>query len=123
MFKYRTNARLPSQLPPWVADCLANKPGLLPETAKCSFFLEPAPGSGLPPMPQPKLTAPRILRMSKVRTFVASKAMERAEPDAVGEDFAISCNGTPVGPEMSLASVQTFIWKRGEDIRLQYSRA
>ena len=73
-------------------------------------------------MPQPKLTAPRILRMSKVRTFAASKAMEKVDPDAVGEDFTISCNGVEVGSDMSLASVHAFVWKRGEDLRLQYSR-
>ena len=32
----------------------------------------------------------------------------------------ILCNDTPLDPSLSLATVSTFVWKRGDDVQLYY---
>ena len=32
----------------------------------------------------------------------------------------ILCNGEALDPKMSLATVKEFVWKRGDDVQLQY---
>jgi len=78
----------PSQLegedvPGWAADAVLR--GRLPplpgqgagrDPTKAAFVLAPAEGSGLPPLPQPRLHAPRILETRKVAAFCAAKLQE-----------------------------------------------
>jgi WD repeat-containing protein 48 len=127
-------------LPGWAVDAVLR--GALPvgEAPKLAFSLRPADGCGLPPLAQPKLSAPRILRAAKIVTFLASKLelpggdgggdggdggggdAEGAGAEADAEaPLALFCNGAPVPMDMSLASAAAFLWKRQEDLVIHYA--
>ncbi|CAD5175681.1 unnamed protein product [Musa acuminata subsp. malaccensis] len=151
-------------LPWWCINCVLN--GQLPqrENTKCSFFLLPCEGSTVPVITQGKLSAPRILRMNKVISYVMEKMVLDKPLDGGSSDATIVlgvsmtktqvpssgvkqsmkswpklmpsidilCNNQAsaaklsmmkflvVSPEMSLATVRTYIWKKPEDLILNY---
>ena len=99
-------------LPSWVTECVLR--GVFTEPAmglKLSFFLVPC--EGMQPISKAKLSAPRILRMHKVLTYVEQRL-------GLDDALQIVCNHVVVQPHMSLASVRQFVWKRTEDIELCY---
>ena len=121
-------------IPEWVVSCVADSqlpPGL---DLKFSFHLMPAEDSDLPSLQQGKLLAPRILLISKVLNYVANKLSEQnveiihggnSEQDkqqkgVEASDMELLCNGKLLTPEMSLAKVRQSIWKRSDDIIIQY---
>ncbi|XP_057733258.1 uncharacterized protein LOC130948522 isoform X1 [Arachis stenosperma] len=142
-------------LPLWCLDCLLNNRLPPRENTKCSFFLHPCDGSIAQILTQGKLSAPRILRVHKVVTYVLEKlvldkpldngnadgnvapglAGSQIQHQAVREgptrsgskswqkirpSIEILCNNQILPPEMSLATVKTYIWKRQDDLVLNY---
>ncbi|KAJ6852660.1 WD repeat-containing protein 48 isoform X1 [Iris pallida] len=140
-------------LPWWCLDCVLN--GRMPtrENAKCSFYLHPCEGLAAQSLTQGKLSAPRILRIHKVVTYVIEKLVldkpfEGADGGfglglGVGQghlsSFAdgsfrsgakswqkikpsieILCNNQVLSHEMSLATVRAYVWKKPEDLILNY---
>jgi WD repeat-containing protein 48 len=99
----------------------------VPDPPKTSFFLSPATDADadLPPLNQGKVTAPRVLGIRKVCTYVVSKlglemgagggggapSQPGAAPGAAPEGdrseslVEILCNDTALDPGMSLATV------------------
>ena len=67
------------------------------------------------------MTAPRVLGIRKVCVYVISKLNLDTSPDVAPDRLVeISCNGEVLDPKMSLATVKEFVWKRGDDVQLQY---
>uniref|UniRef100_A0A453K812 RAWUL domain-containing protein n=1 Tax=Aegilops tauschii subsp. strangulata TaxID=200361 RepID=A0A453K812_AEGTS len=117
---------------------------------RCGFYLHPAEGSPAPNITQGKLSAPRILRVLKVANYVVEKlVLEKPLDGSPDSTFAmgltsgtsaldsssrpglkpwqklkpsveILCNNQVLSPEMSLATVRTYIWKKPEDLILNY---
>jgi|AntAceMinimDraft_5_1070358.scaffolds.fasta_scaffold13246_1 hypothetical protein len=57
----------------------------------------------------PKVTAPRVLGVRKVCSYVINKLNLEQRPGMKPEDLVeILCNGTALDPGMSLATVSTF---------------
>ncbi|XP_027774625.1 WD repeat-containing protein 48-like isoform X3 [Solanum pennellii] len=137
-------------MPWWVIDCVMNNRLPPRENTKCSFYLHPCEGSTVQILTQGKLSAPRILRIHKVINYVVEKLVLDKPLDSVNSDgtFApglhgttgvddssrigpkpsqkhkpsieILCNNQVLSPEMSLATVRTYIWKKPEDLVLNY---
>ncbi|KAM3255653.1 hypothetical protein ACQJBY_043032 [Aegilops geniculata] len=136
-------------LPWWCVDCAENG-RFPKENTKCGFYLHPAEGSPAPNITQGKLSAPRILRVLKVANYVVEKlVLEKPLDGSPDSTFAmgltsgtsaldsssrlglkpwqklkpsveILCNNQVLSPEMSLATVRTYIWKKPEDLILNY---
>ncbi|KAI7731012.1 hypothetical protein M8C21_022744 [Ambrosia artemisiifolia] len=87
-------------LPWWVMDCVLHNRLPPRENTKCSFYLQPYEGSTTQTVTQGKLSAPRILRIHKVINYVLEKLV--------------------LTPDMSLATVRAYIWKKPEDVVLNY---
>ncbi|GJN13710.1 hypothetical protein PR202_gb00446 [Eleusine coracana subsp. coracana] len=116
-----------ADLPWWCVDCVMHN-RYPKENTKCGFYLHPAEGSPAPNITQGKLSAPRILRIHKVANYV----VEKLNPDKDGGSentifygidicYAKQCLLKQVlSPEMSLATVRTYIWKKPEDLILHY---
>ncbi|KAI3816310.1 hypothetical protein L1987_16003 [Smallanthus sonchifolius] len=69
-------------LPSWVLDCVLDNRLPPREHTKCSFYLQPYEGSTIPSVTQGKLSAPRILRIHKVFSYV----MEKLVLDSLSSD-------------------------------------
>ena len=135
-----TGKETTATLPAWAIDAVHSGPIPAGPVSKLSFHLHPAEGSDLPALKQGKLTAPRILSVRKVKTFVVSKledVMSKAEmfsggrdKDDKGElklalkaaDVEIFCKDKLMGDELSLATIKTYHWKRSDDIVFEYRR-
>ncbi|XP_060182610.1 uncharacterized protein LOC132612343 [Lycium barbarum] len=137
-------------IPWWVIDCVMNNRLPPRENTKCSFYLHPCEGSTAQILTQGKLSAPRILRIHKVINYVIEKMVLDKPLDSVNSDgtFApgmhggtggdgsfqtgpkpwqklkpsieILCNNQVLSPDMSLATVRAYIWKKPEDVVLNY---
>ncbi|KAI5067554.1 hypothetical protein GOP47_0018082 [Adiantum capillus-veneris] len=135
-------------LPSWCLDCLLH--GRLPprENTKCSFYLHPYEGSIAPVITQGKLSAPRILRINKVINYVLERLVLERTPEETSAsqsssqhhtvngvssrssmrtwqlgtrpEVEILCNQQLLRPEMSLATVRQYIWKKPDDLYLYY---
>lgn len=135
-------------LPSWCLECLLH--GRLPprENTKCSFYLHPYEGSIAPVLTQGKLSAPRILRINKVINYVLERlVLERPQEETSSSqsssqqhtanggisrssariwqlgtrpEVEIFCNQQLLRPEMSLATVRQYIWKKPDDLYLYY---
>eukprot|EP00250_Pteridium_aquilinum_P009427 c18661_g1_i1 orf=203-2506(+) len=135
-------------LPAWCLDCLLH--GRLPprENTKCSFYLHPFEASISPVLTQGKLSAPRILRINKVINYVLERLVldgpleeisslqgsghqhtanggsfrsgTRAWQPGTRPEVEIICNQQVLRPEMSLATVRQYIWKKPDELYLYY---
>ncbi|KAA3487316.1 WD repeat-containing protein 48-like [Gossypium australe] len=130
--------------PGWVLDCvLSNK---LPprENTKCSFYLHPCEGSAVQILTQGKLSAPRILRIHKVVNYVVEKLDKPSDNANTDGTFSPGLGGrlqhlavgdgsfrsglkpwqkprpSVLSPDMSLATVRAYVWKKPEDLVLNY---
>ena len=112
--------------PPWVMDCVLRGTYPVPanQSLKCGFRLLPHEGSNLAPIPNPKLNAPRILRMRKILKYVAGKqAFSESEATRPPEELLeVLCAGKVLPLEFSLAAARAHAWKRPEDIIITYRR-
>ncbi|XP_028780867.1 WD repeat-containing protein 48 [Neltuma alba] len=133
--------------PSWCLDCVLNNRMPARENTKCSFFLQPFEGSTVQIHTQGKLSAPRILRIHKVINYVIEKLVLDKPLDssntegsftagsALGDgsfrsglrswpklkpSIEILCNNQMLSPEMSLATVRAYIWKKTDDLILNY---
>ena len=105
-------------LPGWIVE-VARGTYKIPDSPKMSFFLTPCPGEKT--LSQGKVTAPRVLGIRKVCTYVITKLDLEQGPGVQPEDLVeILCNDTSLDPTLSLATVSTFVWKRGDDVQLHY---
>ncbi|XP_076935189.1 uncharacterized protein LOC143601760 [Bidens hawaiensis] len=132
-------------LPWWVLECVLHNRLPPRENTKCSFYLQPYEGSTTQTVTQGKLSAPRILRINKVVNYVMEKLVSDKPMDSLSIDgtFApgggdgsfrselkpwqklkpaidILCNNQVLTPDMSLATVRAYIWKKPEDVVLNY---
>ncbi|KAE8710566.1 WD repeat-containing protein 48-like protein isoform 2 [Hibiscus syriacus] len=121
----------------------------VPLSAQCSFYLHPCEGTAVQILTQGKLSAPRILRIHKVVNYVIEKMVLGKPIDTAntGGSFAPGLGGqlqhSAIGdgsfrsglkprpklrpsveivlsPDMSLATVRAYIWKKPEDLVLNY---
>ncbi|GAB0495017.1 hypothetical protein MMPV_006314 [Pyropia vietnamensis] len=118
-------------LPPWVADVVWERPsasggGRPRDTVKLAFQLAPEPGSGLLPLKEAILNAPRVLRARKIAAYAARSLREEyrrvgREADAPEESaLEVVCNGRVVPGGMSLATIKQFLWRELPDMELTY---
>ncbi|KAA8494169.1 WD repeat-containing protein 48 [Porphyridium purpureum] len=125
-----------SYFPSWVVECVRDNKPMGKETPKLTFLLQPAENSPLPKLVQNKLTAPRVLRVRKVKAYV-SKELGResgntgtttggpADKAALIPDeseIEIICNEQVLDDSMSLVSIKHFIWRSPSDLELAYRR-
>ncbi|PPS04831.1 hypothetical protein GOBAR_AA15841 [Gossypium barbadense] len=116
------------------------------EIEKCSFYLHPCEGSAVQILTQGKLSAPRILRTQKVINYVKEKMVldkpidnlntvgtfapgigGQLQHSAVGDGSFRSglkprqkLRPSVLSPDMSLPTVRAYIWKKPEDLVLNY---
>ncbi|QDZ18980.1 WD40 repeat domain-containing protein [Chloropicon primus] len=107
------------EVPDWVVSCVSEDKLPTGLNLKVSFHLMPHPDSELPSLQQGKLLAPKILPMSKVLHYVATK-VEADQQDIKASDLELLCNDKLLTPEMSLAKVRQSVWKRSDDILIQF---
>ncbi|KAK4767557.1 hypothetical protein SAY86_015307 [Trapa natans] len=134
-------------IPWWCIECVLNNRLPPRENAKLSFYLHPCEGLTVQMLTQGKLNAPRILRIHKVVTYVIEKMAQDRQSDGLGGEDApglplrqsasdgprglkanpkfkslieIWCNNQVLPPDMSLATVRAYIWKKPEDLILNY---
>lgn len=135
--------------PWWCLDCVLNNRLPPRENTKCSFYLHPCEGATVQILTQGKLSAPRILRIHKVVNYVIEKMVLEKPVDNVSTEgtfpplphssagdipfrsglkpwqklrpsIEILCNNQVLSPDMSLATVRAYIWKKPEDLVLNY---
>lgn len=139
-----------NKIPDWCLDCVLNNRLPQRENTKCGFYLQPCEGSPVPILSQGKLSAPRILTIHKVMNYVVEKTVsdkpsngtDTYESFISGQNVAaggegsfgsgsrhwqklklsveIICNNQILSPEMSLATVRAYIWKKQEELVLNY---
>ncbi|XP_078444046.1 transducin/WD40 repeat-like superfamily protein [Wolffia australiana] len=136
-------------LPWWCLDSVLKNRMPPRENAKCSFYLHPYEGSSVQVLTQGKLVAPRILRIHKVISYVVEKVVLDTPQETGSGNVALSsaalspapsqlspggskpwqklkpsieilCNNQVLLPEMSLATVRAYIWKKPDDLVLNY---
>ncbi|CAN8269889.1 unnamed protein product [Cochlearia groenlandica] len=132
--------------PLWCLEAVLNNRLPTRENTKLSFFLHPCEGSKVQVVTLGKLSAPRILRVHKVTNYVVEKMVLDIPLDSLALDggpkqlfggngllqsgpkpwqklrpsIEILCNNQVISPEMSLATVRAYIWKKPEDLILNY---
>ena len=109
-----TGAEGVDMFPEWVIDCVLRDTYPVPAGLKCSFRLLPAEGSNLAPIPNPKLTAPRILRIRKVRrsarTLCPFRALHGARARLVSDP---ALRRAPRSAAGAPAGAQIYRWQAG----------
>uniref|UniRef100_A0A7N0VDW8 Uncharacterized protein n=1 Tax=Kalanchoe fedtschenkoi TaxID=63787 RepID=A0A7N0VDW8_KALFE len=134
--------------PGWCLDCVLNNRLPTRENSKCSFCLQPCEGSPAPSVTLGKLSAPGVLRIHKVASYVLEKVVidppinqvdldapfssslsaREFQQSAVGikprqklkPSVEILCNNEVLPSDMSLATVRAFKWKKPDDLVLNY---
>ncbi|KAH1195992.1 Benzyl alcohol O-benzoyltransferase [Glycine max] len=114
--------------PWWCLDCVLNNRLPPRENTKCSFYLQPCEGSSVQILTQGKLSAPRILRIHKVVNYVIEKMVLDKPLDSLSAEGSIapgltgsqSQHQAVLSPEMSLATVRAYVWKKSDDLVLNY---
>jgi WD repeat-containing protein 48 len=122
--KFSGDAETP-YLPPWVVDIVRDGKTQAREVPKIGFTLFPVDGSRLPELSTVNLSAPRVLRVRKVATYVAKELNQIIGEDALQEDIQaddldIICHGKPLPPTMSLATARQFKWRSPDDLQLTF---
>ncbi|KAK4759377.1 hypothetical protein SAY87_022508 [Trapa incisa] len=135
-------------IPWWCIDCVLNN--RLPPRENTNFYLHPSEGSTVQILTQGKLSAPRILKIQKVVSYVLEKLVLDKPLDNIGSEgtlrgalqhsafidgstravlkeiprfkpsIEILCNTQVLPLGMSLATVRAYIWKKPEDLVLNY---
>ncbi|CAH8335607.1 unnamed protein product [Eruca vesicaria subsp. sativa] len=124
--------------PLWCLDAILNNRLPPRENTKLSFFLHPCEGSNVQVVTLGKLSAPQILRVHKVTNYVVEKMILMQEDHSnclqkngllptgskpwqkLRPSIEILCNNQVLPTEMSLATVRAYIWKKPEDLILNY---
>ena len=125
-------------VPDWVARCVLRGEYPVSKQLKMSFSLIPSKGSDLPPMNQSRLTAPRVLEVEKMLDYVVKKLRakgvscskvpifwnRRVKNEVDLDDVpavVLTCNGMTIPSDFTLAAVRQWMWKRPEDLRIEYN--
>ena len=127
-------------VPEWVAKCVLEGAYPVSKQLKMSFALLPKRNSGLPPMGQSSLTAPRVLEVEKMLDYVIkrlrSKGIECEKELVVytkGDDMGgkiftalpgqviLECDGHVVPSNFTMAAIRQWMWKKPENLRIEYS--
>ena len=116
-----------ASLPEWVADVVAERYAV-PEAPKASFYIAEdgaAAGSsaatGGKTLTTGKVTAPRVLSVRKVCSYVVTKlGLDLGNDVAVEDAVEIFCDGKKLDPRWSLATVREHVWRRGDDLRVTF---
>ncbi len=127
-------------VPDWVASCVLNGSYPISKQLKMSFVLLPKQNSGLPPMGQSSLTAPRVLVVEKMLDYVIKRlkakgvechkglVMYTKRDDVEGTIFTTSpgqvvleCDGNPVPSNFTMAAIRQWMWKKPDTLRIEYS--
>ena len=124
-----------TSLPEWVVDVAAERYAV-PDAPKASFYItehgdeasasaSAAAGSTLKSggktLTSGKVTAPRVLSVRKVCSYVVAKLGLDLAPDVAVEDAVeIFCDGKKLDPGWSLATVREHVWRRGDDLRVTF---
>ena len=102
-------AQAPAEtIPSWVSQAVLQHQWQPKEPLKLSFFLAPHASDDLPPLAagSNKLSAPKVLKMRKVLSYVANRLPNVPDPAALERSLELLCNEKPLPPDMSLASVR-----------------
>jgi hypothetical protein len=68
-----------------------------------------------------KVTAPRVLSVRKVCSYVVAKlGLDLNDDVAVEDAVEIFCDGKKLDPSWSLATVREHVWRRGDDLRVTF---
>lgn len=130
-------------VPEWVASCILENKYPLSKALKMCFILVPQRGTHLPPMAQSRLTAPRVLQVEKMLDYVIKRlkskgidcckkpiywdkkrGMNKVENREENEQQVIlTCNGVLIPSDFTLAAVRQWMWKKPDDLRIEYSLA
>jgi WD repeat-containing protein 48 len=125
-------------VPEWVARCVLRGEYPVSKQLKMSFSLIPSKGSDLPPMNQSRLTAPRVLEVEKMLDYVVKKLRSKGvlcskvpifwnrkvKSEGTLDDapaVVLTCNGMTIPSDFTLAAVRQWMWKRPEDLRIEYN--
>jgi hypothetical protein len=125
-------------VPEWVAKCVLENEFPISKQLKMSFVLLPKRGSNLPPMAQSSLTAPRVLEAEKMLDYVIkrlkSKGVECHKDSVLYEkgdedkelttsegQVILMCDSRVVPSNFTLAAVRQWMWKKPENLRIEYS--
>mmetsp|Transcript_26514 Transcript_26514/g.76001 ORF Transcript_26514/g.76001 Transcript_26514/m.76001 type:complete len:519 (+) Transcript_26514:541-2097(+) len=137
------------RLPPWVFDCVWKGHTPPPPPSLVYFTLRPREGSQLPALQTThKLSAPAIVRLRKVRTYVVERLRNdltklqqqgdkgaggaakrggpsereerRASTGPLEELVRLACKGRILSADMNLATVKDFICKSRTDVEITY---
>eukprot|EP01103_Thecamoeba_quadrilineata_P010291 TRINITY_DN2175_c0_g1_i3.p1 TRINITY_DN2175_c0_g1~~TRINITY_DN2175_c0_g1_i3.p1 ORF type:complete len:453 (-),score=74.68 TRINITY_DN2175_c0_g1_i3:54-1412(-) len=133
------------EIPPWVQRCVSLNHYTSGVSQKITFRLLPFDEKDLPKIvSNPKLSAMRIAKIRKLINHVIGKlgiqlpTTSENEKGSVPDEkerkpeetciepenyIQILCNNKEVPPEMTLATVKTFMWKSGDELQLFYRRA
>jgi WD repeat-containing protein 48 len=129
-------------VPEWVVKCILEDEFVLLKHLKISFVLVPQRGSQLPPLGQSSLTAPRVLEVEKMVDYVLKRlrskgiachkeaVMYKEENSRDGKELMTSegqliltCDGAVVPGNFTLAAVRQWMWKKSENLRIEYNVA
>jgi WD repeat-containing protein 48 len=117
-------------LPEWVVDVAAER-YKVPDAPKASFYIAEHPeeegresalasGKGTA-ITSGKVTAPRVLSVRKVCSYVVAKlGLDLNDDVAVEDAVEIFCDGKKLDPSWSLATVREHVWRRGDDLRVTF---
>jgi WD repeat-containing protein 48 len=117
-------------LPEWVVDVAAER-YKVPDAPKASFYIAEHPeeegresalasGKGTA-ITSGKVTAPRVLSVRKVCSYVVAKlGLDLSDDVAVEDAVEIFCDGKKLDPSWSLATVREHVWRRGDDLRVTF---
>ena len=127
-------------VPDWVAACVLDGSYPVSKQLKMSFVLLPKRNSGLPPMGQSSLTAPRVLVVEKMLDYVIKRLrakgvechkdliMYTKRDDVEGTVFTtrpgqviLECDGHPVPSNFTMAAIRQWMWKNPDTLRIEYS--
>ena len=116
-------------MPEWVVDVAAER-YKVPDAPKVSFYIseradenadESATLTGGATLTSGKVTAPRVLSVRKVCSYVVAKLGLDLDDDVAVEDAVeIFCDGKKLDPSWSLATVREHVWRRGDDLRVTF---
>jgi WD repeat-containing protein 48 len=129
-------------VPEWVRRCVLEDEYPRSKALKMCFVLVPKRGTNLPPMGQSRLTAPRVLQVEKMLDYVMKRLKSKGidcckrpiywdtrrevkdvETEESKQQVLLTCNGVLIPSDFTLAAVRQWMWKKPEDLRIEYSLA
>jgi len=127
-------------VPEWVRLCVLEDNYPKSKALKMCFVLVPQRGTNLPPMGQSRLTAPRVLQVEKMLDYVIKRLKSKGidcckrpiywdkkrEEDMTKREESkhqvlLTCNGVLIPSDFTLAAIRQWMWKKPDDLRIEYS--